>query len=86
MVDQRGEEIVPAQTHFGQTFESEGVEGEDRRMDGGEMEFHRFEIWVRCDDVEDPVQRQVGGRQGAKGERVKVRLEQGGRPLEWHVL
>jgi len=77
---------VSAKAHFGQILESEGVERENCWVDGGEVEIHRFEVRIRRDDVKDPVQGQVGGGKGSKGERVEVCLEQWRRPLEWHIL
>ena len=62
MIDQLGEEVMAAQAHSGKIVESKGVEGEDRRMDGGEVEIHRFEILVGGDDVKDPIQGEVGCR------------------------
>ena len=47
---------MPAQAHFGQIFESEGVEGKNRWMDGGEVEIHRLKVRIRSDDMKDPVQ------------------------------
>ena len=59
VIDQLGKEVMSAKAQFGQIFESEGVEGENRWLDGGEVEIHRFEAWIGRDDVKDPVQGQV---------------------------
>ena len=50
---------MSAKAQFGQIFESEGVEGENRWLDGGKVKIHRFEAWIGRDDVKDPVQGQV---------------------------
>lgn len=49
------------------------------------MQREAGELWVRCEDVEDAVEREVNGRQSAQGERAQVAEDRRG-PFEGHVL